>query len=293
MQAYNSLKTERIIGKHKYTALKSWNLNQLPDDFDYDLFQKQFGIPVATGIKLMEAYEEKYIIPQAKLNHTYFQNLKNKPVISPEKLTKNILWKSFTFSFFKNEGKPFKSTQDTLENIIPLFYYFLGDLENFKKCKNVNHISKPGLNKGVLIIGTYGNGKTSVFKAMESALRSTNIRFKGYTANEVVNKFEACQNPLDKEEFYKTMNYGTRYFDDVKTERTANNYGRAELMKDILEARYINKVRTYITCNYKDGADGDVEIALLEFQGKYGNRVYDRLFEMFNIIVFTGDSFRN
>jgi DNA replication protein DnaC len=128
---------------------------------------------------------------------------------------------------------------------------------------------------------------------MESALRSTNIRFKGYSANDVVNKFEACQNPLDKEEFYKTMNYGTRYFDDVKTERTANNYGKAELMKDILEARYINKVRTYITCNYKDGADEDVEIALLEFQEKYGNRVYDRLFEMFNIIVFTGDSFRN
>lgn len=147
-----------------------------------------------------------------------------------------------------------------------MLYYSLGDLENFKKCKNVNHISKPELNKGILIIGTYGNGKTTVFKAMVSALKSTNIRFKGYTANEVVNKFEAYQNPLDKEEFYKTMNYGTRYFDDVKTEQTANNYGKAELMKDILEGRYINKVRTYITCNYKDGSDGDVEITLLEFQ---------------------------
>ena len=143
-----------------------------------------------------------------------------------------------------------------------------------------------------MVIGTYGNGKTSIFKAFETALRSTNIRFKGFTANEVVNKFEACKNPLDKEEFYKIMNYGTRYFDDVKTERTANNYGKAELMKDILEARYINKARTYITCNFKEGADGDVELALLEFRDKYGNRVYDRLFEMFNIVVFKGESFR-
>jgi len=49
---------------------------------------------------------------------------------------------------------------------------------------------------------------------------------------------------------------------------------------------YINKVRTYITCNFKEGAYGDVELALLEFRDKYGNRVYDRLFELFNIVMF-------
>jgi len=234
------------------------------------VFKNEFNIPVTTGIKLIESYKRKLIIPQAKLNHQYFQSLKNKPVATPKGLTKNILWQNFTKAFYINEGQKFESNPNTLENIKPLFYYFLGDLENFG---NVNHISQPSLNKGLLIIGTYGNGKTSVLKALESALKSTNIRFKGYTANEVVNMFEACQNPLDKEEFYKIMNYGTRYFDDVKTERIANNYGKSELMKDILEVRYINKSRTYITCNFKKGADGDIELALLEFRNKYGNRV--------------------
>jgi len=292
MSTGNSSIPEKIIGKHKYTALKSWNLDKLPDDFNYNLFNEQFNIPVATGIKLIEAYEEEYIIPQAKLNHHYFQSLKNKPAVTPKDLTKQILWQKFTKAFYKNEGVKFESNPNTLENIKPLFYYYLGDLDNFKNCKNVNHISQPSLSKGLLIIGNYGNGKSATFNALETTLRSTNICFKGFTANGVVNMFEACQNPLDKEEFYKIMNYGTRYFDDVKTERTANNYGKAELMKDILEARYINKVRTYITCNFKEGADGDVELALLEFRDKYGNRVYDRLFEMFNIAVFEGGSFR-
>jgi DNA replication protein DnaC len=288
----NSSIQDKIIGKHKYTALKSWNLENLPNDFDYDLFNKQFNIPVSTGLKLIKAYEEKNIIPQAKKYQQYFQNLKNQPAAKPKQLTKQILWSKFRESFYKNEGVNFEKNKNTLENIKPLFYFFLGDLDSFKRCKNVNHISEPNLNKGLLIIGNYGNGKSATFKALETALRSTNIQFKGYTANEVVNIFEACEKPTDKDEFYRTMNYGTRYFDDVKTERTANNYGKAELIKDILEARYINKARTYITCNFKDGADGDVELALLEFRDKYGNRVYDRLFEMFNVIIFKGDSFR-
>lgn len=198
----------------------------------------------------------------------------------------------FNKAFYKNECHHFIANDIVLENIKPLFHYFLGDQKKFLKCKSISHLSEPRLDKGLLIIGTYGNGKTSVFKAFESALICTNIRFKGFTTNEIVNLFEACERPSDKEEFYKTMNYGTRYFDDVKTERTANNYGKAELMKDILEARYINKSRTYITCNFKEGADGNVELALLEFRDKYGTWVYDRLFKMFNIIVFKGESFR-
>lgn len=291
---HKSSKANTLIGRNKYNALKSFDLTNLNKE-KLELFANKFhNLPVATAKKQIEAYEEKYVKPQIETNKKYFDKLKYDSLQSKEipTLTKNELWKMFIKAFFSNENHQFTVNDVTLENIKPLFYYFLGDHENFINCKSISHLSQPNLEKGLLIIGTYGNGKTSIFKAFESALRETNIRFKGYTSNEIVNMYEACERPSDKEEFYKTMNYGTRYFDDVKTERTANNYGKAELMKDILEARYINKSKTFITCNYKEGADGNVEHALLEFRDKYGNRVYDRLFELFNIVVFRGASFR-
>ena len=286
-------KSIKIIGRNKYKALKKFDLTDL-SEHNLNLFSNEFNnLPVSTALRQIEDYEKKHITPQIEANKKYFDTLKKEAgkIIEVPQLTKNNLWNLFRQSFYKNENRNFIVNKTTLDNLQPLFYYFLGD-KNFKKSKALSNLSSPSIDKGLLIIGTYGNGKTSIFKAFETALRSTNIRFKGFTANEVVNRFEACVRPTDKDEFYKTMNYGTRYFDDVKTERTANNFGKAELMKDILEARYINKVRTYITCNFKEGADGDVELALLEFRDKYGNRVYDRLFEMFNIVVFKGESFR-
>jgi len=98
------------------------------------------------------------------------------------------------------------------------------------------------------------------------------------------------------------MNLGDRYFDDIKTERHASNYGKVNLFKDILENRYNNRVqivkgvtkinKTFGTCNYKEGYEGNTEVALEEFGEMYGGRIYDRLFEMFNIIEFKGKSFR-
>jgi len=88
------------------------------------------------------------------------------------------------------------------------------------------------------------------------------------------------------------MNQGVIYYDDVKTERIASNYGMTNLFKDIIEKREVRKLKTYITCNFKEDQPGNIPAALLEFGEKYGSRVFDRLFSMFNIIEFKGKSFR-
>jgi len=282
------------IGRRKYEALKAFDFDNM-DEQMLETFNAQFKITVGKAMAMVKEYEEHYknavISPKAaEYLKTVRAEAKKKKEIP--KLTKEILWKKFNDAFYENEGVKFNSTTDSLSNLKPLMYYFLGDFENFKKCHNVSKLSVPSKDKGLLIIGTYGNGKTSIFKAFEKALRRTNIRFKGYSTNEAVIMFEACKSSPEKEQFYNLMNRGTRYFDDVKTERQASNYGKTELFKDIIESRYSNMERTYITCNFDRDYPDDLDKGLDEFMTKYGNRVYDRLFEMFNIVVFNGKSFR-
>jgi DNA replication protein DnaC len=59
------------------------------------------------------------------------------------------------------------------------------------------------------------------------------------------------------------------YFDDVKTDRIANNYGNVTIFKDVIEKRYSSNNLTFITCNYKFVADGDINQVLEEFGELY------------------------
>jgi len=206
-------------------------------------------------------------------------------------MTKDWLWKRFNHFYKQNEGVAYSKDKTSLENLKPIVYYFIGDLQKFKQCDHVSNISEPSLKKGLLIIGGYGNGKTSVMRAMENSLKRTNVTFKGHTSNEVVTMYEVCKNSFDKEDLNRQMKTGTLYFDDVLTERDASNYGKINLFKEILEERYNRNKKTYITCNYQEGSD-NLEDGLSQFGEKYGSRVYDRLFSMFNIIEFKGKSFR-
>ena len=72
--------------------------------------------------------------------------------------------------------------------------------------------------------------------------------------------------------------------DDVKAEGDAFKYSKKNLLDDILYYRYENEARTIITCNYDKNHPNDLEKAIDEFGTKYDGRIYDRLFEMFNII---------
>ena len=282
---------KKLIGFNKYTALKKFDLSDLSDE-NIDRFYQEFKMPIGTAIKQVAAYEEKYLNATIVKTRDYLQKIKNPPKTEPKQWTKQEMWNRFKDVFYENEGRKFIQTPEALENIATLFYYFLGDEENFLKCKNLNSSSKPSLQKGLLVIGDYGCGKSSVFWAFEKIFKNTiGMNFKGFTANQVVSDFERCTNIADKDLFYDMMFKGTRYFDDVKTERIANNYGKADILKDVLETRNRNRVRTYITCNYAKGKIGDIPAALLEFN-RYGERVYDRLFQDFNFIIFKGESFR-
>jgi len=285
----------QIIGIRKYEMLKSLKPENLSAE------QK-------SQIEVYESKQRAATPEQIDLQHKYFEEIMKPKKVIEFKMTAKGLYYYFKQNFGVVTGKQFVKVPDvTIKNLEPLIYYFTKD-ERFFECENLSQISEPSFDKGLLIIGNYGNGKTSAMKVLEHVLRQfPGMSFKGYSANEVVTMFERCTGDnaeILRKEFEKAMYNGDRYFDDLKTERIASNYGKVNIFKEILEERYTRMVpdrklypdaptkKTHITCNFKEGEENDLEAAVEEFGEKYGGRVWDRMHEMFNIIEFKGKSFR-
>lgn len=271
------------FGLNKYNFLKTLD----PEDLT------EFEIQQMKDFEEIHFQSDEQKENQAK----HWQKVRESVVEVEKKFTKKELWILFLKNFNEIHGKEFVYNDEILENIKPIMYYFLRD-DKFFFCKNLSDLSKPSFDKGILLIGNFGNGKTAVMATFEKMFKGIkSISFKGYSTNEVVNLFEKI-NPASNEqiitrpEFDKMMNTGKRYFDDIKTERHASNFGKMNLMKDILEVREKNNLLTHGSCNFKDGFPDDIVAGLDEFEEKYGSRLYDRIFKMFNIIEFKGKSFR-
>jgi len=271
------------IGFNRYKFLKSISPESLTEE---------------EKVLILE-YEAKHQVTEEQL--AYKKKYTDKLLLEPETIEftfdKKTLWERFLNAYNEVNGKVFIQNDETIENLKTIFFYFLKD-SAFFDCKNLSRLSVPSFQKGLLIIGDFGNGKTSTMKAFEKVfLGIKGYNFKSYNANEVVNMFENIDIDnytidLSRKEFDRKMNLGTKYFDDVKTERDASKYGKFNLMKEIIETRYNGNFKTYITANYKEGFPDNLQEALNEFSERYGARVYDRLFEMFNIIEFKGKSMR-
>lgn len=221
-----------------------------------------------------------------------FKPFKESILKRPE-FVKSVLWKRFLYFFEHLTNTPFQLNDDSIKNVSLLFQYFLKDERFFSNSCLRPNLSNPSFKKGLLIIGGYGIGKTKIMLAMEQALLSFGTRgFKFYSANGVVQKFESCSLPNDKSDFHRRMNAGINLFDDITAERIANNFGHINILREVLEQRYAHGKLTHAILNYKEGFEGNVEEALKLLNEKYGNRFYDRIFEMFNIVEFTGKSLR-
>lgn len=268
------------IGFNRYKFLKGLLFDDLTDieKEEIRLYEERHGV-TPEQLKFKKDYIERITTPEATIE---FQ------------ITKKWLWNNFLLNYKEINRKDFIQTPETLENIKAIMFYFLKD-EKFFECVNVNPLSKPSFDKGLLLVGNYGNGKTSVMTAIEKTLKGIKgYHFRTYNTKEVVKLFESitAESELTKRDFDNKMNYGVKLFDDLKAERDASNFGKVNLISEILEIRYVNKMKTHATMNYKQGFAGDVEKAVDEIAEKYGDRVYDRMYEMFNIVEFKGKSFR-
>jgi DNA replication protein DnaC len=154
--------------------------------------------------------------------------------------------------------------------------------------------SKLNMEKGLLVLGNLGSGKSSTMRFFQvnqlhsfkvdhmldvTADYKTNgeMGISGYNAN-----FTKSPN------YYGLRDYGY-CFDDAGAEETpAKHYGESKnVLAEIIQIRYANAHlvpfnSTHITSNLTEQ----------ELAQRYGSRVYDRMLEMFNLVVFDHGSFR-
>lgn len=259
---------------------------------------------------------KKYLEEFEKYQNTLSDHMaalpKKEEIILPELKAINTesLYDLFKSAFELFQKKPFDETANDNEArrlVRTLCAYFL-QKKSFFRSPLLNDKSIPDLNKGLMIVGGYGTGKTSILNTFHQMFKTAasmpiqvldidgtqqllgryKMGFGYFTANDLVKTFEAISDPLEKEMFWSRFSKGTKYFDDIMTESTASNFGKVEIFKDLFEMRYTNGAKTIISLNYA----GSLDETLDAVSEKYGERVYDRLFEMFNILELQGESLR-
>lgn len=173
-------------------------------------------------------------------------------------------------------GDHFRIWEEDHELIFKLLVYAIRDME---AAQNLNL----NLNKGIMITGPVGCGKTSLMKLLRffhpqqevysmKSCREISFEFisKGY---EVIHKYSNGES------------LKTYCFDDLGTEQNLKYYGNeCNVMAEILLNRYDQFIAhgtiTHITTN----------LSASEIETFYGNRVRSRMREMFNLISFPSDS---
>lgn len=255
----------------------------------------------------------------------YFDSLQNfkKEIVfnSGVEPNKKVIWKNFLIAYQFLNQREFEQTEESLKNIEPIIKYFSHD-KSFFECENlVKEIDgkklEPSFKKGLLLVGNVGNGKTSAIKAIEYLVKfyfekSINdlwdtsgdwnrIRFSFKTTESLVSEFEYLNSQELKDQFFSIYSKGNVFFDDLKKEKKASNYGITNVIAEILQKRYNNfknytgnnkKFVTHASINYHKDYPNDIDLALQECGVIYGEHIYDRIFEMFNIIEFKGASKR-
>lgn len=177
-------------------------------------------------------------------------------------------------------GNHFKILETDYPIIYKLIAYFLKDEVTCFQY-NIN------LNKGILLSGPIGCGKTSIMNIMKY-LTPTEHKFFVKPCRDI--SFEFIQDGyqiIHKYSKGKLYEYEpkTICFDDLGTESNLKYYGNeCNVMAEILLSRYdvyiAKRIQTHITTN----------LSASEIETQYGNRVRSRMRELFNLIAYDNNS---
>lgn len=173
-------------------------------------------------------------------------------------------------------GNHFKILEIDYPIIYKLIAYFLKDEPTCFQY-NIN------LNKGILLSGPIGCGKTSIMNILKY-LTPTEHKFFVKPCRDI--SFEFIQDgyqiihKYSKGKLYE-FEPKTICFDDLGTESNLKYYGNeCNVMAEILLSRYdvyiAKRIQTHITTN----------LSASEIETQYGNRVRSRMREMLNLIAY-------
>jgi hypothetical protein len=173
-------------------------------------------------------------------------------------------------------GQKFKIYEQDHSIIYKLIIYFIGDKPEAEKL---------GLNldKGILLTGPVGCGKTTLMNLMRFVPPPERNHLMK-SCRDV--SFEFIQEGFEVINRYSKMSFNSGHpkiycFDDLGAEQSLKYYGNeCNIMAEILLSRYdlfvSQKMLTHITTN----------LSASEIENAYGSRVRSRMREMFNLISF-------
>lgn len=317
-----------IVGPRKYESL----IEKQRQYNNYNFLNPDKEPMVLSQFELdqIKSYEESK--PQSSHNleaeKEYLELVREKkrrhiPTIQGLEINTKNIYNGFIQAFKVLNAKKYELTEDSILNIKVVVKYFAMDPEFFECERLLKKIDdrdlKPSFFKGILIVGDFGNGKSSIMQtfeyfinhnykiALEQKWHNVNewkwLRFKFRSCRQIASEYENLSKDDSKKAFldrYSTFDY---CFDDITKEQLASNFGIKNVVQVIFENRYddifkrikeekrIN--RTHGTLNYHKDHPGNLKLAIQALGLKYEAHMYDRVLQMFNIIEFKGKSFRN
>ncbi len=209
-----------------------------------------------------------------------------------QSLNKKMIWNLFISKsreefekVKKNKNDEFTINNQNKEIIYTVLCYFL-KLENFNQFNLIKN--EASLNKGLLIYGDYGVGKSFLFKVLQEMGREISLKYKdnsfwftsistGSFVDEYMKSIKNTNSSFDIKNYYR----GKLYIDDLGFEKLA--FLSFELIGEVLFERDRNEAITFLTTNLTPS----------EITERYKERIGDRLPAMFNIIKWEGKSFRH
>lgn len=210
-----------------------------------------------------------------------------------------------TMRFSKNNGADgfpvFKLDADNVDVIQALCFYFTNDerFEHLAKNDGTPSGTPLGykLKKGIMLAGPKGTGKTSIMRLFNRNKRNC---YELFSCRDVAGKFsmhgdnggydaiaflERILLPAKCESNFYNDKFGV-CFEDMGTEEIGSHYSKTlNTIAYLIQARYDNNIPfhlTHITTN----------LPFNEIEGKYGERVADRIKEMSNVLMLDGVSRR-